>query len=520
MTHDVRSLGIESSQDGNAESWNYKNVPIMDEVEDLEGYRPGGFAPVTIGDILADRFQIIYKLGFGGIAMVWLCWELATEKWWAVKINAASHSSEDCGDLKAIRLMQQNGLDQKQLDENHITMAFETFWEETLNGRHLCTVLPVLGPRAHDWRTEELKLETERVRSVCYQITKGLSFLHSNGLVHGDFRPQNVLMKLKPGSLDNLTRDDMWDLLGEPEEADVWTTSGKRSRHAPVCVVTSAPWQRFRDFVIDEVAIVDFGEAYIPSNPPRHFGIPNKYAAPEVLFEKGRPGLAGDIWSLGITLLELRLDDYGCDAPITIIRKMERFVGPIPIGYRYAARKLLENDGWEGDINDFIPLRPLTGPVEIPLDRKEEQEFCSATFSDRLEMKLASEQWVYGEEPDPRDPSGKTMRPALIRYYLPDEEVRDLAELLHRMLRYDATDRISASQVLRHRWFRNQRAGKRVKPWKLFLAAVLSLLFLVCVSWIWKAVPWSSGEHNQNNSSEPPRWVESCAVTILYLSTQ
>jgi serine/threonine protein kinase len=492
----------------------------MDEVEDLEGYRPGGFAPVTIGDTLAGRFEIIYKLGFGGIAMVWLCWELATEKWWAVKINAASHSSETCGDLKAIRLMKQNGVDQKQLEANHITMARETFWEETPNGRHLCTVLPVLGPRAYDWRTEELGLDTERVRNVCYQITKGLHFVHSNGLVHGDFRPQNVLMKLKPGSLDNITRNDMWGLLGEPVVADLWTKSGNRSRHAPTSVVTSAPWEAFRDFVTDEVAIVDFGEAYIPSNPPRHFGIPHKYAAPEVLFERGRTGLAGDIWSLGITLLELRLDDYGYDALISVIRNMERFVGPIPIGYRYAARKLLDDDGWEVDINDRSPLKPLTGPVEIPLDRKEEKEFCSANFSDRLEMKLASEQWAKGEEPDPRDPSGKAIRSGLIRYYLPDEEVRDLADLLHKMLRYDANTRISTSQVLRHRWFKKQRAGNPMKRWKLFLTVFRFSLFFICLAWVWIAAPLSYMRRNQNTRPEAAHWAERCAITIVYLSMQ
>ncbi|KAI0870915.1 kinase-like protein [Hypoxylon argillaceum] len=472
-------------QDSDPRNWSYKNVPIMDEVESLDNYRPGGYAPVSIGDILADRFEIIYKLGYGGIAMVWLCWEIATEKWRAVKINSASHSSEDCGDLKAINLMKKNGVSQRKLEESHLAMALETFWEETSNGRHLCIVLPVFGPQAHDWRTDELKLDGERTKNLCYQMAKGLGFLHSNGLCHGDFRPQNALMKLKPGSLDHLDREEMWDLLGEPDFADVWTTSGTRSLHAPKMVVTSAPWQRFKDFVTDEVAIVDFGEAYLSSDPPRHFGIPMSYAAPEVLFDKGRPGLVADIWSLGITLLQLRLDDFDYDDPYPIIRKMERFVGPIPAEYRQAAKRLLQPDNPEDADNDTERtsgssddhLVPLTGPLDVPLDETEKREFSSTIFSDRLEMKLASEQLAWGEEVDPEDPEGKRKRRALIRYYLPEDEVRDLADLLHAMLRYNAKDRVSASQVLRHRWFKRQHDREPLKYRKYVVPAISSMVF-------------------------------------------
>ncbi|KAI0100272.1 kinase-like domain-containing protein [Nemania sp. FL0031] len=514
MTHDATSQMIDTANDGDSRNWSYQNVPIMDEIEDLDSYRPGGFAPVSIGDTLdKDRFEIIYKLGYGGIAMVWLCWETEAKRWRAIKINSASHSSEECGDLKAIKLMKENGVSEHQLEENHVAMALETFFIDTPNGRHLCTVLPVFGPRAHDWRTEELQLDGRRTKNICYQITKGLSFLHNNGLCHGDFRPQNVLMKLRPGSLDELDRDGMWELLGEPELADVWTTSGTRSIHAPNCVVTSAPWQRFRDFVTDEVVIVDFGEAYLPSDPPRRFGIPTKYAAPEVLFEKGRPGLASDIWSLAITLLELRLDDYGYDAPYPVIRKMERFVGPIPVGYRHAAKRLLEHADDDKDkmsVGNDDHLAPLTGSVEIPLDEDEEREFSSATFSDRLEMKLASEQLAWGEEIDPRDPDGKRKRPKLLPYYLPDDEVRELADLLHSMLRYDPKQRISVSQVLRHPWFRTQHGRDPLQYWRYAIVGVVSLIFLACSYWLWPGLSWDYiGGTN---------WCGRSPITVIYLA--
>ena len=52
----------------------------MDDVEDLEESEPGGFAPLYIGDVVGNRFQIIHQLGFGGHAIVWLYWEVSTER--------------------------------------------------------------------------------------------------------------------------------------------------------------------------------------------------------------------------------------------------------------------------------------------------------------------------------------------------------------------------------------------------------------------------------------------------------
>lgn len=37
-----------------------------------ECYRPGGFHPVQLGDVLGGRYEILCKLGYGGFATVWL----------------------------------------------------------------------------------------------------------------------------------------------------------------------------------------------------------------------------------------------------------------------------------------------------------------------------------------------------------------------------------------------------------------------------------------------------------------
>ena len=128
---------------------------------------------------------------------------------------------------------------------DHVVVPLETFWVNSPNGRHLCTVLPVLGPTISEWR-KEIGSDSERTRKICRQAAEGLGFLHSKGLCHGDFRPRNILMKLRPGALDHLDRDAMCDLLGPPDSAEVRTFEGDISEHAPECVVTAAPWEVFK----------------------------------------------------------------------------------------------------------------------------------------------------------------------------------------------------------------------------------------------------------------------------------
>jgi serine/threonine-protein kinase SRPK3 len=155
----------------------------LPDVEDREEYRPGGFHPVHIGDRFgtAGRFRVIHKLGRGGLATVWLCRDQDTQKYVALKIIIADESREKSSEL---RLVNQEGLDFGEAGGECIAVPREHFWHDGPNGRHLCLVLPVLGPRVSAlWGKFE---DPARVsRDITLQITRGLHFLHKNGICHG-----------------------------------------------------------------------------------------------------------------------------------------------------------------------------------------------------------------------------------------------------------------------------------------------------------------------------------------------
>jgi serine/threonine-protein kinase SRPK3 len=64
----------------------------IDGVESLEKYKPGGYHPIMIGDILHSRYRIVDKLGFGGYSTVWLARDACLERYVAVKVGVADSS--------------------------------------------------------------------------------------------------------------------------------------------------------------------------------------------------------------------------------------------------------------------------------------------------------------------------------------------------------------------------------------------------------------------------------------------
>lgn len=70
--------------------------------------------------------------------------ETKTQKYIALKIIIADESDEKSSEL---RLVNREGLDFREVGGECIAVPHEHFWHNGPNGRHLCLVLPVLGPR-------------------------------------------------------------------------------------------------------------------------------------------------------------------------------------------------------------------------------------------------------------------------------------------------------------------------------------------------------------------------------------
>lgn len=159
----------------------------FDDAEDRENYRPGGLHPVHIGDTICgpSRYRVLHKLGNGGLATVWLCRDLQAWRLVALKIIRADYSRDDCAELMIFDRLGLSPLGPPGPPSlAPLALPTKHFWINGPNGRHLCLVLPVLGPRVNEiWY--EVPEPEKLLPRLALQTGQALKLLHDHGICHG-----------------------------------------------------------------------------------------------------------------------------------------------------------------------------------------------------------------------------------------------------------------------------------------------------------------------------------------------
>jgi len=478
----------------------YQVCPPIWEHEDVEAYTPGGFHPIMLGDRLGEsgRFEVFQKLGYGGFGTVWLCHDDQRKKWRAVKVLQAKASSEECPEFKTMRKLA--NADFQGRGGQYVQLPLEHFWQDGPNGRHLCFVMPLLGPDLTVLYREFADANPGVLNRFCFQMVEGLAFLHDNGVGHGDFRPNNILMRTQ--GVDDLDRDEMLGLMlqPEPEVEEIWRRDGgELGPHAPRHLVECNGIGLSQDYLTPDIAIIDYGVSFELSNPPNWTGIVTEYAAPEILLDLDAPlGVGADIWALACSIAKVRSGETPFGGGVTgITGILESMLGRMSEALCRAWDKLeLSSDG---DIVVPEGVDPSTVPHTISLaqmrrmaDEWEERygsRDCLEAIVGRLEI-VSKPVWrthvaddgheagrdaADGEGPD-GDGGSTAERDAVpdddaddgeadweyadASLQVPKEELPVLCDLLRSMVQYLPEDRASMDQIMQHEWF-GHRDGQK-----------------------------------------------------------
>jgi serine/threonine protein kinase len=395
--------------------------------------------------------------------------------------------------------------------KSHIGTTLGSFWTEGSNGQHLCLVLPLLGPRvcAEDISTIQpkdwIRIMHDAVstrKSICFQITQGLRFLHSQGISHGDLRPQNILMQYD--GIDQLSELELKALI--PSPCPVTWPLDDNDGHTSACAPKYLPPMNhkcFERFLVPKIAIVDFGLIYNSSNDSPLFGLPCDFAAPEVLFwgPKRAIGVSTDIWALACTIFTVMSGGYLFSAYVdATIAELEIFMGSFPEPYRsdWEDRWYVILEAWgrkPQNAEEFWSQSPPPGQAQAPLtvynhsitELKKQWE-SETGYSDAIRCRLARTSYCFHtpESTDNWSPQSKP-QPGQITVYpiptnpesqlepgetykqwvdgdgdtveafrLPHHEIVQLADLMYQMLKYHPAERIETTAILRHEWFVSQ----------------------------------------------------------------
>jgi dual specificity tyrosine-phosphorylation-regulated kinase 2/3/4 len=146
------------------------------------------------GDHIAYRYEIKSILGQGAFGQVLSCYDHKEHTTVALKIviNTPQMLQQGMAEMSIL-----DGLNAQE-GANHLLKIFDTF---VFRG-HVCATFELLG---HDlYQLLKMNrftgLPLRSVRIIGRQILRGLEFVHSQGIVHCDMKPENILL-VPPSSL-------------------------------------------------------------------------------------------------------------------------------------------------------------------------------------------------------------------------------------------------------------------------------------------------------------------------------
>ncbi len=142
--------------------------------------------PAT-GQILGERYQMRELLGRGGMGEVWRAFDLKLRVDVALKSVRAERLSSDRGH----ELLRQEVRAAREVLSPNVCRIFDLEVEE---GRELVSMEYIEGKTLAETLLERGPLDLQEAREVASQFLSGLEAIHRAGLVHRDFKPENVML--------------------------------------------------------------------------------------------------------------------------------------------------------------------------------------------------------------------------------------------------------------------------------------------------------------------------------------
>ncbi|KAI9036249.1 kinase-like domain-containing protein [Aspergillus affinis] len=277
-------------------------------VETLEEYRPGGYHPIMIGDLLHNRYRIADELGSGGYSTVWLARDTQLNQYVALKVNVSDSQPRETRVLKGLSASISSSI---HPGRSSVPILRDEFHVEGPNGTHTCYTMTPAQSNLRQISFSRL-FPLDVARALAYGVTQAVAYTHSQGYVHGDIHLSNVLVKL-PSTFDGLSIEQLYKQYGDPETITVSRCDGEPlPTNVPTRVVVPLFLGKYAEkFVLSDAQplLSDFGEAFSPATEIRlgqDCHTPPAFRAPEAKFEPQVPlTYASDIWSLATAIWEI-----------------------------------------------------------------------------------------------------------------------------------------------------------------------------------------------------------------------
>ncbi len=142
---------------------------------------------IKIGMIISDRYEILEKIGTGGMADVYKAKDHKLARNVAVKV-LKQEFSENASFVSKFRIEAQAA---GNLADQNIVNVFDVGEE---NGIYFIVMELVEGITLKRYIEKKSRLTTREAVSIAIQVSKGIMAAHKKNIIHRDIKPQNIII--------------------------------------------------------------------------------------------------------------------------------------------------------------------------------------------------------------------------------------------------------------------------------------------------------------------------------------
>jgi serine/threonine-protein kinase len=142
---------------------------------------------MSLPRVLADRYQIVRRVGTGGMADVYLARDTLLGRQVALKILHPQFASDE----SFVERFRREARAAANLQHPNAVSIYD--WGQQ-DGHHFMVMEYVEGRSLKDVIAAEAPLEARRASAVAFQVLLALEYAHRSGLVHRDIKPGNILL--------------------------------------------------------------------------------------------------------------------------------------------------------------------------------------------------------------------------------------------------------------------------------------------------------------------------------------
>ena len=139
------------------------------------------------GTIIAERYEILGKIGTGGMADVYKAKDHKLNRFVAVKVLKPEFRE----DTTFIRKFKSEAQAAAVLTHPNIVNVFDVGDD---NGVYYIVMELIEGITLKEYISKKGKLSVKEATSIAIQVSMGLEAAHSHGIVHRDVKPQNIII--------------------------------------------------------------------------------------------------------------------------------------------------------------------------------------------------------------------------------------------------------------------------------------------------------------------------------------